>query len=76
MYVSVIYLLIAIISFILGMFVDYIFSSKDTTNGVLRIDHSSEEKDIYRFEINDLENLNKKNKIVLKIDHYADLSPK
>ena len=71
---AITYLLIVVAAFILGMLVDYIFSSKDTTRGVLRIDHSSEEKDIYRFEINDLENLNKKNKIVLKIDHYADLS--
>ena len=31
---------------------------------------------VYALEINDLENLNEKNKIVLKIDHYADLSPK
>ena len=71
---SVTYLLIAVASFILGMFVDYIFNLKDTTRGVLRIDHSNQEKDVYRFEINDLENLNEKNKIVLKIDHYADLS--
>ena len=73
---SITYLLITLAAFILGMFVDYIFSLKDTTRGVLRIDHSNQEKDVYRFEINDLENLNKKNKIVLKIDHYADLSPK
>ena len=43
-------------------------------SGVLRIDHSNPEKDIYRFEINDIDSLNKKKKIVLKIDHNADLS--
>lgn len=44
--------------------------------GVLRIDHSNPEKDMYRFEIDDLENLSKKRRIVLKIDHNADLSQK
>lgn len=44
--------------------------------GVLRIDHSNPEKDVYRFEINDLDKLNKKRRIVLKIDHKANLSSK
>lgn len=45
-------------------------------SGVLRIDHSNPEKDIYRFEIDDLDKLNKKSHIELKIDHDADLSQK
>ena len=44
--------------------------------GILRIDHSNPEKDVYRFEINNLDKLNKKRRIVLKIDHKADLSSK
>lgn len=44
------------------------------TVGTLRIDHSNPNKDIYRFEINDLDSLNKKKHIVLTIDHHADLS--
>lgn len=43
-------------------------------HGTLRIDHSNPEKDVYRFEIDDLEKLNKKAYIELKIDHHADLS--
>lgn len=46
------------------------------TDGVIRIDHSNTEKDLYRFEIDSLEKLEKKKKIILKIDHYADLSQK
>ena len=44
------------------------------TVGTLRIDHSNPNKDVYRFEINDLDSLNKKKHIVLTIDHHADLS--
>lgn len=44
------------------------------TAGTLRIDHSNPDKDVYRFEINDLDSLNKKKHIVLTIDHHADLS--
>lgn len=43
-------------------------------HGTLRIDHTKPEKDIYRFEIDDLEKLNKKAYVELKIDHHADLS--
>lgn len=44
------------------------------TVGTLRIDHSNPDKDVYRFEINNLDSLNKKKRIVLTIDHHADLS--
>ena len=46
------------------------------THGTLRIDHSNPEKDVYRFEIDDLEKLNRKAYVELKIDHHADLSQK
>lgn len=42
--------------------------------GTLRIDHSDPVKDLYRFEIDDLDKLNKKSMIVLKIDHDAHFS--
>lgn len=45
-------------------------------HGTLRIDHSNPEKDVYRFEISDLDKLNKKSHVELKIDHHADLSQK
>lgn len=45
-------------------------------HGTLRIDHSNPEKDIYRFEIDNLDKLNKRAYVELKIDRHADLSQK
>ena len=45
-------------------------------NGTLRIDHSNPEKDVYRFEIDNLDRLRNKKHIRLKIDNNADLSQK
>lgn len=42
--------------------------------GTLRIDHSNPKKDLYRFDIDDLDQLNKKKRLILTIDHNADLS--
>ena len=47
-----------------------------STSGTLRIDHTNPEKDVYRFEIDDLDSINKKKRIELKIDHNANLSQK
>ncbi len=46
------------------------------TYGTLKIDHSNPEKDIYRFEINNFDDLSKKKRIILKVDNNADLSQK
>lgn len=44
-------------------------------SGTLRIDHSNPEKDIYRMEFEgDLDELNKKKRIILKVDNNANLS--
>lgn len=43
------------------------------SDGVLKIDHSNPEKDIYRIELDDLDSISKRKRIVLKIDNYADL---
>lgn len=44
------------------------------TFGTLRVDHSNPEKDIYRFDIDNLDDLSKKKKIILKVDNNANLS--
>ena len=44
------------------------------TYGTLRIDHSNPEKDVYRFEIDDIDSLSRKKRIVLKVDNCAMLS--
>lgn len=47
-----------------------------SSSGTLRIDHSNPEKDIYRFEVDDIDNLSRKKRIILKVDNNADLSQK
>ena len=42
--------------------------------GTLKIDHSNPEKDLYRFEIDDLDDLNKRKRVTLKVDHVTNLS--
>lgn len=51
-----------------------IVQDKIRTAGTLKIDHSNPEKDVYRLEIDDLEGLSKKRKIILKVDNCANLS--
>lgn len=46
------------------------------TYGTLRIDHSNPEKDVYRFDIDDLDSLSKKKRIILLVDNNATLSQK
>ena len=42
--------------------------------GTLRVDRSNPAKDVYRFDIDDLDGLSKKKKILLKVDNKANLS--
>lgn len=44
--------------------------------GTLRIDQFSSEKDLYRFEIDNLDKLSRKKLILLNVDPNADLSQK
>ena len=60
------------IAFIVGLIIGILIPSKKV--GVLRIDHSDPGKDIYRFDIADLDGLSKRNRITLIVDNNADLS--
>lgn len=64
----------AIVALALGFILGLIFPHK--TMGVLKIDHTNPNKDVYLFELNDLKILDKKSRIFLKVDHNADLSQK
>ena len=68
------------LSFFVGLFAGlvlmYLINRLNTTNGTLKIDKSNPEKDLYRFEIDQIENVHKKKRITLKIDPNADLSQK
>lgn len=44
--------------------------------GVLRIDRTDQNKEIYRFDVGDLETLSKRKRLILRIDNHADLSQK
>ena len=43
-------------------------------HGTLRIDRSDPEKDVYRLEIDNLDQIDRKNRLYVKVDHHADLS--
>lgn len=65
------------LSFILGTMFGFVVTCiwfATRTVGKLRVDHSNPEKDLYRFEIDDLDKLSKRKMVILKIDHRADLS--
>lgn len=69
-----------VIGIIVGVIVTGVFSAilvkVRTSYGTLKIDHSNPEKDIYRFDVDDLDGLSKKKHITLKVDNHADLSQK
>lgn len=63
-----------IIGVVIGAVISLIINSLKKSYGVLKIDTSDPAKDKYRICIDDLDKLNKKEKILLNIDHNADLS--
>lgn len=74
---SELYCFSAVIGFIGGILIGailykliFMFRSR---KGVLRIDHSNPEKDVYRFEIDGIADTSTK-RFILKVDHGADLS--
>lgn len=70
------YLLI-LIGLLVGSIVSsIIFFIRYRTVGTLRIDHSDPSKDVYRIEIDDLDGLSNKKRVILKVDNNANLSQK
>lgn len=63
-----------LIGIVIGSIVSNIIFYIRTGSGTLRIDHSNPDKDLYRFEIDDLDKLDGQKKVLLKIDHNANLS--
>lgn len=58
---------------IIGVIGTVIFYSLRTATGVLHIDHHDPEKDYHLFEIDNIEQLYKRRRIVLKVNHNASL---
>ena len=67
-------ILIFIMGTVFGSIITNIIYLRERTYGTLRIDHSNPNKDLYRFEIDDIEKLSAKENLVLKIDNSANLS--
>lgn len=65
---------VVLIAFILGFVLGWLYPHK--TVGTLKIDRSDPKKDRYQFEIPDLDILDKKTKIFLRVDHDSNLSQK
>lgn len=67
-----------IVWFLIGVFFGLFLCSLAVVlksgSGTLRIDHNNPQKDVYRFEIDKIDKLSKKNVIILKVDNKADLS--
>jgi hypothetical protein len=66
--------LAGVIGALIGTVVTLIMQYMLFSNGTLRIDRTDPEKDTYRIELNRLDNLHKKKRIVLKVDPNANLS--
>ena len=67
-------LVVFIVGILIGMVIATIIYNVCKTAGVLKIDRTNSDKDIYRIEIDDLSRLDHESRIILKIDHDADLS--
>ena len=66
--------LLFLVGVIVGVLITWIIYRLKTIHGILKIDTSNIEQDIYRICIDDLDNLSKKKRVVLKVDPNATLS--
>ena len=65
-----------VIGMLIGICLGIYLYSKIATAGVLRIDHTNPDKDVYRFDLNSIDDLSNKKRIILQIDNNANLSQK
>lgn len=70
------YIICGLVGTLIGSIISNIIFYALSGSGTLRIDHSDPEKDVYRIEIDDLDNLSKHKRVILKVDNHADLSQK
>lgn len=62
-----------IVGFIVGIFI-MAFGVLTLKVGTLKIDKISSDKDVYRFEVDNLDKLSKRKYVLMKVDPNADLS--
>lgn len=58
----------------IGIIISILLNFLKTSYGVLKIDISDSEKEMYRICLDDLDDLKNKKRIMLKVDSNADLS--
>lgn len=63
-----------VVGVLLGSILSNLFYHLSNAHGILRIDNSDPDKKLYRFEIDNLGDLDNASHVTLKIDHDADLS--
>lgn len=69
-------LLMCVVSSFVSSIVTVLIIFLKSVRGTLRIDHSDPNKDIYRLDLDDLDVLTRKKRVILDIDHHANLSQK
>ena len=65
-----------VIGVVVGIIITSVFWIVRSGHGVLNIDRTDPNKDVYRLDINDLDGMAKKKHILLKVNKNADLSHK
>lgn len=73
---TIVDLVVFAMGFIIGVVITALIQRVKPTAGTLMIDHSDPDKDLYRFEVEDLDGLSNKKRISLDVDNNADLSQK
>ena len=68
--------LLFITGVLLGALVSMVIYCRNDAIGVLLIDNSDPEKDVYRFDVGNIDDLSKRKRVILKIKNDADLSQK
>ena len=71
-----VYFIAFVFGLIFGAVLSTVIHNVRSHSGVLKIDRSNPNKDVYRFDVEDLDGLVKKKFITLKVDNNADLSQK
>ena len=66
--------LIIFASCFVSSIVTLILTHLTSAHGTLRIDHSNPEKDVYRIELDNLDALSRKKRVILDVDNSAVLS--
>lgn len=68
--------LLFIVGVCVGSLMTILVRERGTVMGVLLIDSSNPDKDVYRFDVGNMNNLSKKKRVILKIENDVDLSQK